>query len=277
MSPRAIWWTVLAALALAATLLVNYWGSYQPVSTVAYAGIVLALIGLVNLAIPFRFLGIRKRYIGALTLAAGVALAIVALHWPAPVYRVAHPRTQLDAFMPEYQFNERHFIRIHAPRQRVLQSIRDSTFRDMRSLSALLRVRGEFVRSHEAQKFPYDMRILDSFAKSGYVLGDSDSEILAVGGANVRAQRPLQLGSLQAFADYNEPGGIKIAFDFTVEDAGNGLCFVTAETRLLATDSETRRGVGRYWRLIVPGSGLLRLQWLDGIKRRAESATEPAT
>ncbi len=91
------------------------------------------------------------------------------------------------------------------------------------------------------------------------------------GGANVRAGRPLQLHTLQEFADYREQGAVKMAFNFRAEDAGDGWSTVTTETRVLATDDLTRRGMGRYWRLIVPGSGLLRFQWLDGIKKRAES------
>jgi hypothetical protein len=63
-----------------------------------------------------------------------------------------------------------------------------------------------------------------------------------------------------------------MAFDFNVEDAGGGWSTLSTETRVLATDDATRRGMGRYWRLIVPGSGLLRRQWLDGIKRRAEGS-----
>lgn len=39
----------------------------------------------------------------------------------------------------------------------------------------------------------------------------------------------------------------------------------------MGLDQATRQGMARYWRLIVPGSGLLRRQWLDGIKKRAES------
>ena len=46
---------------------------------------------------------------------------------------------------------------------------------------------------------------------------------------------------------------------------------------MLATDDLTRRGMGRYWRSIVPGCGLLRRQWLEGIKTRAESAPGPAS
>ena len=46
-----------------AILLFNYWASCQLLATFVYAGIVTALLGLANLALPFRFLGIRKRAI----------------------------------------------------------------------------------------------------------------------------------------------------------------------------------------------------------------------
>jgi hypothetical protein len=66
-----------------------------------------------------------------------------------------------------------------------------------------------------------------------------------------------------------------MGYSFTVEDAGAGWSVIRAETRVVATDPLTRRGMGRYWRLIVPGSGLLRLQWLEGIKHRAENPPVP--
>jgi hypothetical protein len=87
----------------------------------------------------------------------------------------------------------------------------------------------------------------------------------------VRAKRSLAFGSLQEFADYREQGVVKMGYSFSVEDAGGGWSTISTETRVLATDDATRRGMGRYWRLIVPGSGLLRRQWLEGIKKRAES------
>jgi hypothetical protein len=43
MSFKAVAWTLLAAIAFTAVLLFNYWAAYQPLSTVAYSGIVLAL------------------------------------------------------------------------------------------------------------------------------------------------------------------------------------------------------------------------------------------
>ncbi len=275
MSFKAVSWTLLAAIALAAVLQFNYWASYQPLSALAYFGIVLALCGLANLAIPFRFLGIRKRAIGALVLVGGVVLALTALHWPAPTIRVAQPRTRLDDIMPEYQFSERHSERIRAKPEQVMQAIRQSTFGDMKSLVTLLKIRGAALHIHDTGDFLQDKRVLDAFSASGYLFGGSEHEIVMAGGANVRAKRPLEVRTLQEFADYREQGAVKMAFDFNVEDAGGGWSIISTETRVLALDDSTRRGMGRYWRLIVPGSGLLRLQWLEGIKRRAESMPNP--
>jgi hypothetical protein len=275
MSLKAVAWTLLAAMALAAVLLLNYWAAYQPLSTLAYSGIVLALCGLANLAIPFRFLGIRKRAVGALVLAGGVVLAIAALLWPAPMIRVAQHRTVLDDVMPEYQFFERHSARIHARPEQVMQAVRQSTFGDMKSLVTLLKIRGGALRIHDTGDFLQDKRVLDAFSASGYVSGGSDHEIVMCGGANVRAKRSLAVRTLQEFADYREQGTVKMAYDFFVEDAGGGWSTISTETRVRALDDLTRRGMARYWRLIVPGSGLLRRQWLDGIKKRAESMPNP--
>jgi len=270
MSFKAVAWTLLAAMAIAGILLFNYWAAYQPLSTLVYSGIVLALAGLANLVLPFRFLGVRKRAVGALILAGGVALALVALLWPAPMIRVAQHRTRLDDFMPEYQFNERHSTRVHARPDQVIQAARQATFSDMTSLVALLRIRGAVLRLPVHAGDWQDQRILDAFSASGYLSGGSEHEIVMLGVVNAREKRRPDLHSLQQAADYRAPGAVKMAFNFKVEDAGGGWSAITTETRVLALDDATSRGMGRYWRLIVPGSGLLRLQWLDGIKRRAE-------
>ena len=273
MSVKTLSWVLLAAAALGAVLLFNYWASYQLLSTLVYAGVVAALFGLANLALPFRFLGIGKRIVGAIVLAGGVGLAIAALLWPASTVRVAQSRTRLDEIMPEYQFYERHSTRVHARPEQVMQAVRESTFRDMRSLSTLLKIRAAALRIHDTGVLPQDRRILDAFSAPGMLVGDSDHEVLKCWIANLRAQRLAEVRTLQEFKDYEGPGGIKMAFNFHVEDAGEGWCTLSTDTRVLALDGPTRSGMARYWRFIVPGSGLLRRQWLDGIKRRAESAS----
>src|SRR5512142_3429638 len=99
MSVKSLSWGLLVAVALGAVLLFNYWASYQPLSTLLYAGVLVAVFGLANLALPFRFLGIGKRVVGAVVLAGGAGLAAAALLWPASTVRVAQPRTRLDDIM----------------------------------------------------------------------------------------------------------------------------------------------------------------------------------
>jgi hypothetical protein len=276
MSFKAVAWTLLAVMSIGAVLLFNYWASYQPLSTLVYAGFVLALAGLANLALPFRFLGIRKRFVGAMILAGGAGLAAVALLWPAPAIRVAQRKTRLDEIMPAYQCFERHSTRIHARPEQVMQALRESTFGDMKSLATLLKIRRAAVRTPGAGGFSPDLRILDAFSASGFLAAGDEHEIVMFGASNVREQRRAEVRTVQQFVDYAQQGAVKMAFGFHVEDAGGGWSTISTETRVQALDAATNRGMGRYWRLIVPGSGLLRLQWLEGIKARAESMPEPS-
>jgi len=277
MSLKAVSWTLLGVMTVSLVLLFNYWASYQPLSTLVYFGIVVAFCGLANVAIPFRFLGIRQRAIGAVLFVGGVVLAFTGLLWPAQTIRVARHRTQLDDIMPEYQFSERHSARIHARTDRVMQAVRESTFGDMRSLGTLLKIRAAALRIHDIGNGMQDKRVLDSFSASGFLTDGSDHEIVMFGVWNVRENRRPDVHTWREYVDYRDEGTLKMAYGFYVEDVGGGWSTISTETRVLARDDDTRRGMGRYWRLILPGSGLLRRQWLDGIRRRAESGDNPRT
>jgi hypothetical protein len=54
-------------------------------------------------------------------------------------------------------------------------------------------------------------------------------------------------------------------------DAAAGSVLST-ETRVFATDPAGRRRFARYWRVIYPGSAIIRRMWLRAIARRATSA-----
>ena len=120
--------------------------------------------------------------------------------------RVAQPKSRLDAVMPEYQFFEKHSVRVHARPEQVMQAVRESKFGDMKSVGTLLRIRAAALR------IPYqdtgkmrDMRVLDAFSKSGYLSDSSENQIVMFGGANVRAMRILEVHSAQEFTAYREP------------------------------------------------------------------------
>ena len=230
---KSVSWILLAVIIVGTVLLFNYWASYQLLSTLAYAGIVAALVGLANVVLPFRFLGVRKRAVGALILAGGVVLMLAALSWPASMIRVGQHRSRLDDVMPEYQFFERHSsARIHARPEQVMQAVRQSTFGDMKSLGTLLKIRGAALRVPDTGYFLQDKRILDAFSASGYLADSSEHEIVMFVAVNGRAIGRPDVHTLQEFADYREPGALKMAFNFVVDDAGGGWCAVSTETRV---------------------------------------------
>lgn len=109
----------------------------------------------------------------------------------------------------------------------------------MKSLVTLLKIRGAVLRIHDSGGFLHDKRVLDAFSASGYLSGGSEHEIVMFGGVNVRAKRPLEVRTLQEFADYREQGAVKTGFGFNVEEAGEGWPTIRTETRALALDDFT--------------------------------------
>ena len=58
--------------------------------------------------------------------------------------------------------------------------------------------------------------------------------------------------------------------NFLVTPDGSGGSILSSETRVQANDPPALRRFARYWRLIHPGSDIIRRMWLRAIKLRAE-------
>jgi hypothetical protein len=63
-----------------------------------------------------------------------------------------------------------------------------------------------------------------------------------------------------------------------VDPADGGAATVSTETRVLCTDPGSRRAFRRYWRIVRPFSGLIRIEMLRSIRREAErtASREPS-
>jgi hypothetical protein len=81
---------------------------------------------------------------------------------------------------------------------------------------------------------------------------------------------PPPVNTADQFLAFSAPGQIRVAFDIRVRDEGAGVLRVSTETRTLGNDAETRRVFARYWRVIYPGSAVIRRVWLEAIIARAE-------
>jgi hypothetical protein len=187
------------------------------------------------------------------------------------------PNTQLNQFVPVYQVHEIHSIRIAAPKEKAYAAIKSVTadeiflFRTLTWIRRLGRPGPESILNA-----PGHEPILDVAARTSFLLlAEVPNHEIVVGTAVVvpHGWRPSQRPTPEGFKAVHEPGFALAAMNFLVEDAGPDACTVTTETRIYATDSSARRRFAAYWRVIYPGSSLLRRTWLRAIARRAESPT----
>jgi hypothetical protein len=259
---------VMAAACLALAL--HYVPFYAP-SFLAWLAIVAALSGAVSLVRPPRRLGVRTRWHALAVLACGIGATVVALLWPAPVVRSAHPDERLDRFLPEYQFSEYHETRVRAPVEAVAAAVRQVSLADMPAAVVLMRIRAAAVGRFSAS--PPDPRpILDAMFQPGggfLPLDVEDPEELVYGKVGFAFKPPPEIQTPEQFAAFDEPGAIRLVFNLRVVPEAGGTVRISTETRCLANGDEARRTFAGYWRLIYPGSAIIRRVWLDAIATRA--------
>jgi hypothetical protein len=153
----------------------------------------------------------------------------------------------LDELMPQYEFSERHSIRVEAPPERAERALREVTLADVPLVRALFALRG----------LPRRGRVLDVVAGLGRVLEDAPGEGIVLG---VRGQL-WRVGG----GDDGSAAAEAVA-DFRVGAAG-----LSTETRVHVADPAARRAFRRYWLVVRPFSGLVRMRLLRAAKRRAEA------
>jgi hypothetical protein len=242
-----------------------------------WAGIALGAAGALALLRPLRRLGIPTRRRALLVLSAALAALAAGALLPAPLERAGVPATRLDAQVPEWQFDEFHEIRVHASPERVEAAIRAVTAGEIRLFRLLTWIRHpRWPWSREAPSIlaaPADRPILDTALASGFFLVDQEPGRELVIGTVVIA--PRDLAAPDSFAKLTTEGTAKAAMNFEWRDAGGGWTRLTTTTRVVAYGAGARRRFAAYWRVIYPGSALIRRTWLAAIRDRAERAPGP--
>jgi hypothetical protein len=241
-----------------------------------YAGLLTAFLGAVSVLRPLRLLRIPTRARGALVLLTGLVVVVLGASLPASESRIVAPRTRLDAFVPAYQFHEVHRVVIRAPRERVYRAVRDVTANEILFFRALTWIRRMGQPGPESLlDAPERMPLLEVATRTSFLLlaDEPDREIVIGTLVHVPAGwRPRERPTPEGYRALGGPGFAKAVMNFRLEDTADGACLVTTETRVYATDAATCRKFARYWRVIYPGSALIRRMWLRAIERRALAA-----
>ena len=244
-----------------------------------YFALIAAFLGGVSLLRPLSFLAIRSRRQGALILALGFIAVVIGESLPAKETRIATPSTQLDQFAPVYQFSEFHSIRITAQKEQVYRAVKLVTSEEIVFFRTLTWLR-RFGRPGPESILnpPPHVPLLDVATRTSFLVLTEVPNREIVLGTLVAAPRgwrpsgkPTPDGFKALIVTTSTPGFASATMNFRIEDAGPTACTLTTETRVYATDASTRRRFAPYWRLIYPGSALIRRMWLRAIARKAES------
>lgn len=242
-------------------------------SLFAYAGFVLLVAGLALSVRPIVALGVRTPWHALALAGTGVVIGLASLAAPAFMSRVSAPASRLDAVMPEWQFHEVHRRHIAAPPDRVFAAIKQVRADEITFFTTLTWIR-RFGRPLppgilNAGREP----IIAVALKGGFIaIAEDAPRELVVGTAVIRPAGP-RVALTPALFTSPPPGFALATMNFLVTPDGANGSWVSTETRVVTTSPEARRVFAAYWRVIYPGSALIRRMWLRAIERRA---TRPA-
>jgi len=171
----------------------------------------------------------------------------------------------LDDFLPDYEFSERHSLAIDAPAARIDAALRTISIRDIAVARALWRMRrlgrpyGDSQKPFVGGELPGV--VLEDVPEEGIVLGLTGQFWRVLGSRDRDKPR-----TADEFLAFTRPDTCKAVIDFRV-----GRSSLSTETRLHVADPAARRKVRRYWIVIRPFSGLIRIFLLRAARRRAEA------
>lgn len=225
-----------------------------------YVAVLACVFASVSLFRPRWFTAVRSRRRAALLATVGALTLTAALFSPAPETRVTTPKARLDTFCSVYEFHEVHSVSIAASASRIYQELKAVTADEVlffRTLAWLRRLGNP--EPGTVLDSPRGVPILQVATSSGFLLlADEPGRELVLGAvvwSPIDAPDPRTPGEFQAL---HGERFVIATINFHIENTGRDAFQLTTETRVHATDSATRRQFAAYWRLIYPGSAMLR-------------------
>ena len=279
---RIIIFSFATILLIAAFLFSNHYVPFQVEVFVVYFGICLFAVGLASVIKPFRFLHINSRKSASLIAGTGLLVFIIGAILPAPMIRSSRPPQLIDYFMSEYQFYEYHEMLVNSPAETVSKAMKEVAFTDIPVATWLMRIRvlasGRSVKStlknSESTQGLLSQPIVKFLSQpgTGFLVLDDQNPNEYVGGMVGKPwsnDTPPIISGPDEFNSFHSTGNIKVAFNIRVVDMKNGLSRLSSETRIVCIDVSARRLFSIYWRIIYPGSAIIRRVWLNAIAERA--------
>lgn len=188
--------------------------------------------------------------------------------------------TLINELMPEPDVVMKHVRGVNAPPDQVFAALTTVDFGKskliallfaLRGVPALLLSPGDTLDRLRTRK-RHSALTLGQITKEGFGLvaeRPGEEIVLGVTGRFWKASAKLQPATRDVFRTGPAPGDALAVWNFLVEPAPNAHTRLTTETRVKAADVDTLLTFKRYWRLVHPGSALIRRSMLAAIAREA--------
>jgi hypothetical protein len=178
----------------------------------------------------------------------------------------------LDQFMTTYEIAERHHVRVDAPADVTLAAASEMDLQGSYVVRTIIRAR-EVILGATPDNRRRPPGLLDEMQSLGWgVLAHDPGREIVVGAVTKPWEANVVFRAIppDAFAAFNEPGYVKIAWTLRVDSISERESVFRTETRAIATDAAARTRFRRYWSFLSPGIILIRWAVLGPVKREAE-------
>jgi hypothetical protein len=220
--------------------------------------------------------GIARWLAAGVGVAAAAYGAYVGITW----YRYGHaapPSPEehdalLDRFIPAYEVAERHQIRIAAPAAVTLAAARETDLQGSGLVRTIIKAR-EVILGATADDRPRPRGLLAEVQSLGWgVLAEVPGREVVVGAVTKPWEANVIFHALSPdqFAEFSEPGYVKIVWTLRAEPISATESLFRTETRAIATDASARAKFRRYWSFLSPGIIVIRWAVLGPVKSEAE-------
>ena len=184
----------------------------------------------------------------------------------------------LDDFMPVYHFNEVHSVVVRAPPDRIFRAIKEVQPNEIPLFSTLFWIRSlpSRLTGKGGSSFLGTTALLEQMVSGDFLLLAEEANRELVLGTigqfwKLRGGLSPNVADAQEFLAFDDPNYAKATMNLSVAGPDSqGSAKVVTETRIYIPDPTTRKKFAAYWRLVHPGSAIIRKMWLRAIKRRAE-------
>lgn len=270
--------TILLALLIMFRLM--YYAHFYAPSYFFWIGIILSIVGTISIVEPVSFLFISSSEIARNVTMTGFFVSIASVLWPAAVRKSPTTNQYIDKFLPEYSFNEVHTVRIKATPDEIKKVLHETGVQDIPVIHLLMKIRGiadeNVDMSDRASKSNFGTDTFTTPDFNFFILSDEEFLTFMILKSSIltktKTAAPPEVNSPDEFLGFDKPGYVKVAVNFRFISNGNDETLVSTETRVHGSGRVDGQRFARYWRIIYPGSAIIRRVWLDTIKRKAEAA-----